>query len=90
MIIAPDSQVALASRASLAAAAGWLGGWAQAHLRTEVFLERAVHFRDQMSIEFVFQLDVDIRRACEAEGVKAPKLSEFFLVGRHPLRNLTL
>ena len=88
----PQIGVAIASRATLAAAAGWLGARALIILGDRSFLERAVHYRDKVSVDFVSELERAIRAACERAGKRPPELAEFFrpedrrTAARHPWR----
>ena len=66
--------------ASLAAAAGWLGGWAQRRLGDRSFLDRATWgaIGSRIDFEFVAKLDLDIRAACKARRIPPPRLERFF------------
>jgi hypothetical protein len=82
LIIDPAGEVANASTAVLAAAAGWLGGCAMRQLGDRVFLDRVVDHiatrQKPVTIEFLFTLERDIRAACRIARVAAPDVQDFF------------
>lgn len=76
-----DNLLTIATEPALAAAAGWLAGFAQSLLGRRDFLDRVVCriARDHkaVTLEFLFTLDTDISAACVAAGVDPPSLEAF-------------